>query len=196
MSALLPIASRKAAARVDAQPRRAAAADAAPDAAAASAAHVLEWVGAANGLTISAYLPIGDELDPRPAMAALREAGARICVPVIEGKARPLSFRLWTHEARLAPGPFGVPVPENTPTVTPDLVIAPLLAFDATCHRLGYGGGFYDRTLEALRAVRPLRAAGFAYAAQQVDAVPREATDARLDAVITEKGALSPEVAP
>ncbi|MEM1344469.1 MAG: 5-formyltetrahydrofolate cyclo-ligase [Pseudomonadota bacterium] len=137
---------------------------------------------------IAAYRPIRTEIDPTPLMIALIEAGCRLSVPVIEGEGRPLAFREWTPGAPSMAGPFGAEVPEAGAWLTPDVVIAPLLAFDAGCWRLGYGGGYYDRTLARLDA----RAIGLAYAAQHVEAVPREPTDRRLDAVVTDAGVFRP----
>lgn len=140
-----------------------------------------------TGRIIAAYLPIRTEADPLPAMAALA-ASNRICVPVIEGAGQPLSFREWRPGCALVPGPFKVSVPATGATLVPDLVIAPMLAFDEALYRLGYGGGFYDRTLEQLRRIGPVEAVGFAYAAQYAEALPREATDQPLDRLITEAG--------
>jgi 5-formyltetrahydrofolate cyclo-ligase len=125
-------------------------------------------------------------------MAALRGLGFALAVPVIEAKGLPLRFRSWVPGVAVVRGPFGVEVPAEGDWVEPDLLVVPLLAFDGAGHRLGYGAGFYDRTLAGLRARRRVVALGFAYAAQQVDAVPRDATDARLDAVVTEDGTIRP----
>ena len=145
--------------------------------------------GLANTPTIvSGYCPIRTELDPTPLMEALAGAGHRLCVPVIEGQGRPLSFREWTPGCAMIEGPFGASVPAEGTTLEPRILIVPLVAFDANCWRLGYGGGFYDRTLELLRACRATTAVGIAYAAQEVPSVPREATDQPLDAVVTEGG--------
>jgi 5-formyltetrahydrofolate cyclo-ligase len=136
---------------------------------------------------VSGYLPIRSELDPRPAMTALHWAGRDIGVPVIRGARQPLDFHLWTPEAALVEGPFGAQVPVVATPVMPRILIVPLLAFDSSGTRLGYGGGFYDRTLAALRAADPLsRAIGFGFAAQEVPSLPAEPTDARLDALVTE----------
>lgn len=142
---------------------------------------------------VSAYRPIRTEIDPTPLMLALLEAGHRLCVPVIIASGQPLRFREWTPDAPMEPGAFGAMVPAGGAWLEPDLLIVPLIAFDAGCWRLGYGGGFYDRTLEGLRARRTTRAVGFAYAAQQVDTVPTEPTDQPLDAVVTERGILRPK---
>jgi 5-formyltetrahydrofolate cyclo-ligase len=114
---------------------------------------------------------------PSPRHGRLHAEGRRLCVPVIEGDGRPLVFREWAPDAALVSGPFGVAVPESGEILTPEAVIAPLVAFDAALTRLGYGGGFYDRTLAGLPDAR---AVGFAYAAQRsATPLPREATDRR-----------------
>ena len=144
---------------------------------------------------ISGYRPIRTELDPTPLMLALIAAGHRLCVPVIEGKGLPLRFREWTPDARMVEGNFGAEVPEEGDWLEPELLIAPLLAFDRTGRRLGYGGGFYDRTLTELRAKRRTLAVGFAYAGQEVDEVPTDTTDQPLDAIVTEAGPIRPAAA-
>ena len=141
---------------------------------------------------ISGYCPIRTEIDVIPLMTALHAAGHRLCVPVIEAAGQPLAFREWTPEAEMVEGPFGARVPASGAWLEPQFLIAPLVAFDAGCWRLGYGGGFYDRTLARLRAMRRTLAVGFAYAAQQIDAVPHDATDQRLDGVVTEQGLMRP----
>lgn len=143
---------------------------------------------------ISGFRPIRTEIDVTPLMLALAAAGHRLCVPVIEGAGLPLKFREWTPDAAMVEGAFGALVPATGDWLEPQLLIAPLLAFDAEGWRLGYGGGFYDRTLEGLRAKRRTLAAGFAYSVQQVSEVPREPTDQRLDAVVTELGLIRPGV--
>jgi 5-formyltetrahydrofolate cyclo-ligase len=156
----------------------------------AATAHLLGEIGAARGRVVSGYMPIRTELDPVPAMAALDAAGARICVPVIAGRGLPLDFREWRPGVPLAEGPFGAMIPEAGDWLDPDILIVPLVAFDGRLNRLGYGGGFYDRTLARLRAAGPLRAIGFAYAAQELSGIPADATDQPLDAVVTERGVL------
>ncbi|MFO1106596.1 MAG: 5-formyltetrahydrofolate cyclo-ligase [Amaricoccus sp.] len=137
---------------------------------------------------VSAYLPIRTEIDPRPTMMALHGLGYRLAVPVVEAPGRPLRFRAWSPGCALEPGPFNVMVPVAGDWLEPDLLIVPLIAFDPQGHRLGYGGGFYDRTLQALRLRRPIHAYGLAYEGQLVPAVPRGPTDAELDGVVTEAG--------
>ena len=163
---------------------------------AAATAHLLALIGPASGHVIAGYMPIRTELDVRPAMVALHEQGARLCVPVIEGKGLPLVFRQWWPDAPMVAGPFGAMIPDGGDWLVPDTLIVPLVAFDPQANRLGYGGGFYDRTLAGLAArpdaARPLRAYGFAFAAQSLPSVAPEPTDVALDAIVTEHGVLHP----
>lgn len=158
-----------------------------PDRQAALAAHLTIALSSHKGRPLSGYLPIRSEADPVPAMAALSRHGP-VGVPEVTGPGEPLRFRLWTPGAPLEQGSFGVMIPTDAPEMTPEILIVPLLAFDARGFRLGYGGGFYDRTLAALRAQGPVQAIGLAFAAQEVSALPVEATDQPLDAIVTEKG--------
>lgn len=145
----------------------------------------------AAGLTpgwVSGYLAMGEEMDVLPALETLAAKGWRSCLPVVTGKGEPLSFRAWSPGAALEDGVFGTRHPATgADEVRPDLLLVPLLAFDRIGYRLGWGGGFYDRTLAKLRADgAPVTAAGVGYGAQEVDAVPRAGYDARLDWVVTE----------
>ncbi|WP_444455115.1 5-formyltetrahydrofolate cyclo-ligase [Rhodobacter capsulatus] len=152
--------------------------------------HLLAALMRFEGAPMAGYLPIRTEIDPRPAMAAhLGPVG----VPVILGEGQPLVFRTWTPEAALIPGPFGAAIPETGAEITPRVLIVPLVAFDRRGYRLGYGGGFYDRTLERLRAAGPATAIGFAFAAQEMEAVPTEPTDQPLDLIVTERGPIYPQ---
>ncbi len=134
---------------------------------------------------LAGYMAMRTEIDPLPAMAAhLGPVG----VPFIPGAGQALKFRQWTRDAVMVAGEFGAFIPEEGAWMEPEVLIVPLLAFDARGYRLGYGGGFYDRTLEGLRAKRATLAVGFAFAAQEVDEVPIEPTDQPLDALVTEFG--------
>ncbi len=187
-------AEEKRAARAAAFARRAALHASLTGAARQAAGHLLVEVARARHVGIvSAYLPIRDELDPMPAMLALAELGYRLCVPVVEGRGQPLRFREWRPGVATVPGPFGVAVPEAGEWLVPELLVVPMLAFDARAYRLGYGGGFYDRTLAALRAEREVVALGFAYAGQEVPRVPHGPRDQHLDAVVTEAGVVRPD---
>ena len=154
-------------------------------------AALLAEIGLLRGKVIAGYMAMRTELDPIEAMTALAGQN-RLCVPVIAGKGQPLAFREWTPGAAMVDGPFGARVPANGDWLDPEILIVPLVAFDRDGNRLGYGGGFYDRTLEKLRARRPTRAVGFAYSAQELGNLVVEATDQRLDAVVTEAGTLRP----
>ncbi len=138
-----------------------------------------------KGLALAGYMPMRTEIDPMPAMAAHQ---GPVGVPVIMARATPLQFRAWGPEAQMVAGEFGALIPATGDWIEPSVLIVPLLAFDARGYRLGYGGGFYDRTLAAFRARGPVIAVGFAFAAQRVDAVPTDEHDQRLDAVVTEQG--------
>ena len=134
---------------------------------------------------ISGNMPMRTEIDPLPAMAAHQ---GLVGVPVIMAAATPLKFREWTPGVAMVAGDFGALIPTEGAWVTPQVVIVPLLAFDARGFRLGYGGGFYDRTLQVLRAKGPVLAIGFAFEAQEVDEVPTDEFDQKLDMAVTEKG--------
>ncbi|PHS77509.1 MAG: 5-formyltetrahydrofolate cyclo-ligase [Rhodospirillaceae bacterium] len=137
------------------------------------------------------YYPIGDELDVRPAMLALDRLGILQSLPEVTAKDRPLRFRAWSPGEDLEQGTLGTLHPLNTaPLMRPDIVLVPLLAFDARGHRLGWGGGYYDRTLELLRKTGKVTAIGVAYSAQEVDVLPTDNYDQPVDWVITEKQVL------
>jgi 5-formyltetrahydrofolate cyclo-ligase len=138
---------------------------------------------------VSGYWPMGDEADPRALMTAIAARGHPLALPRVEKKHAPLVFHRWREGEHLVTHKFGMSEPHmDREVVVPDVVLVPLLAFDADGHRLGYGGGFYDRTLEALRANHKIGAIGIAYAGQEIEAVPHENHDHRLDAVLTENG--------
>jgi 5-formyltetrahydrofolate cyclo-ligase len=165
-------------------------AKAAPDAAerVAEGAHMAEL---ARFKVVAGYRPIQDEIDPGPLMDRLQANGADLALPVTppKGADAPLIYRRWTPGDPLRLSAFRVmePVPD-APRVIPDLVITPLMAFDAAGGRLGYGQGHFDRTLQALRRDGEVFVLGLAYAGQQVARAPAESHDERLDAVLTEKG--------
>ena len=145
-------------------------------------------VAAGAAGTVSGFIPYKSEIDTVPLLARLSREGWRTCLPVVIGADQPLLFRAWTPGEALAPGVWDIPIPPETAAeVLPDVLLVPMLAFDRQGYRLGYGGGFYDRTLEKLRAFRRVWAVGVAYAAQEVEAVPRGDHDAPLDYVMTEQ---------
>lgn len=141
----------------------------------------------------SVFWPLGAEIDTRPLLAALAALGVVTGLPRMVGKQRPLTFRRWSAGEPLERGGFGVMQPSlDAPEVIPEVMLVPLLAFDRRGLRLGYGGGFYDRTIAELtaRGASPFKA-GYAFACQEVDEVPAGERDQPLDCVITEAGIIS-----
>ena len=137
------------------------------------------------GTIVGGYHALPEEADPALLLARLVETGCAIAFPRVTGKDQPLDFHHVPDGEVLEPGSFGIPEPlESWPRAVPDVLLVPLLAFDASGHRLGYGGGFYDRTLALLK----VPAIGIAYAGQQVASLPHAAHDMRLNAVLTERG--------
>ena len=160
-----------------------------PEAAAAAAGHFFSAVALEPHHVVAAYWPIRDELDCRPVLTRLMDSGQPVCLPVVVGDEEPLELRMWEQGAPLYPSGFGtLAPPDDAPRAEPDLVLMPLLGFDRAGTRLGYGGGYYDRTLASLR--KTPRLIGFAFAAQELDFIPREPHDVPLDAVVTEQGVL------
>ena len=139
-----------------------------------------------RGVDLAGYMPIRTEIDPIPAMAKASAYG-RVGVPVIIRKGQPLKFSEWTPEGIMKDGPYGAKIPVEDRFFDPEIVIVPLVAVDKDGGRLGYGGGFYDRTLEVLRRKGPTLAIGFAYSDQMKEHLPLEPTDQPLDLLITEK---------
>ena len=138
------------------------------------------------GAVVGGYHAHDDEADPALLLARLVELGCMVAFPRVT-KGAPLDFHHVPDGAVLAPGSFGIPEPlSHWPRAKPDLLLVPLLAFDASGHRLGYGGGYYDRTLEA----RKVPAIGIAYAGQEVSSLPAEPHDMALSAILTENGLL------
>ncbi|MEZ5853610.1 MAG: 5-formyltetrahydrofolate cyclo-ligase [Hyphomicrobiaceae bacterium] len=176
--------------RAQAKARRAALAGDLRNASAMQIAAIgIGFAGAKPPARVSAFLPIGEELNPVPLMNALRREGFSLALPVMVGKGKALVFRSWSPGEPLATAIWGIKEPEaSAPEVLPDIVLMPLLAFDRQGHRLGYGGGFYDRTLKALRAAQPITTIGLAFAEQEVDAVPHLDYDERIDWVLTPDG--------
>ena len=183
---MIDLADIKAAARKAALARRKAAHTAFSGVGAGVLSEVLAGY---RGVPLAGYMPIRTEIDPLPAMAEAAAHGP-VGVPVIAGEGQPLDFSHWTPDGPLREGPFGAMVPEVDDFFEPEILIVPLVAFDREGGRLGYGGGFYDRTLERLRGRRATLAIGFAYGAQEADALPLEQTDQPLDMIVTEAGVL------
>ena len=138
-----------------------------------------------RGVPLSGFMAIRTEIDPLPAMEEAAAHGP-VGVPVIQRLGLPLKFSRWEPGCALKEGPFGAMIPEVDDFFEPEILVVPLVAFDRNGGRLGYGGGFYDRTIELLRAKRPTLAIGFAYAAQEAENLPLESTDQPLDMMVTE----------
>jgi 5-formyltetrahydrofolate cyclo-ligase len=179
----------KAVLRAEARSRRRAVSPSKRDeAAAALLRHDVGFLGTPG--ILGAYHPIRSEIDGLPLARHLAASGWLLALPVINEGA-PLAFHLWEPEIPLIAGPFGIPQPDGTPGVFPTAILVPLLAFDIQGHRLGYGGGHYDRTLASLRIRGPLLAIGLAYDCQEVAAIPAGPHDQRLDLVLTPSRAIA-----
>lgn len=163
------------------------------DAGLGTAGYLSEVLAGHRGVPLAGYMAMRTEIDP---IAAMEEAAAHgpVGVPVIMGAGQPLTFRIWEPGCPMIAGEFGADIPAAGDWMEPEIVIVPLVAFDRQGGRLGYGGGFYDRTLEGLRAKRPTLTIGFAYGAQEDTALPLEPTDQPLDLIVTETGVITPTV--
>jgi len=158
---------------------------------AAAAGYLSEVLAGYRGVPLAGYMAMRTEIDPTAAMAEAAAHGP-VGVPVIMGAGQPLQFRLWEPDCEMIAGEFGAQIPASGAWMIPQIVIVPLVAFNRSGGRLGYGGGFYDRTLEELRAAKPTLAIGFAYTAQEDENLPLEATDQPLDLIVTEQGVITP----
>ena len=153
------------------------------------AEHGLSFLPLAPSRVVSGFSAIRDEIDPAALLQRLLGEGHHLCLPVMQGKGLPLVFRAWSPGDAMGKVQWGIsePLPDK-PVREPDVVLVPLLAFDTQGFRLGYGGGFFDRTLARLRAIKPVVAVGIAYDELKVDAVPHRSYDERLDWVLTPSG--------
>src|SRR5216683_5564207 len=143
------------------------------------------------GVIVSGFSPLRSEISPLPLLRRLADAGASLALPAVAGRGQPLIMRAWSFGAPLVSGVWGIrEPPADAPEAFPDILIVPLLAFDRTGHRIGYGAGYYDMTITRLRAIKPVTAIGVAFAVQEITAVPATPRDARLDLVLTERGAI------
>ncbi len=148
-------------------------------------------VGDAPDAVVAPYWAIGHEVPTRSLMAALHEAGFVVALPVTGHTGSALTFRRWTPETVTVPGRMAIPEPSTeAPALTPDVLFVPLAAFDRRGHRVGYGAGFYDRTLAALRSAGDVTAIGVAYAAQEALFIPSDDHDEPLDLIVTETDTL------
>ena len=169
------------------QDRARAAATAGPNAAERLAERFLAAVPIGANQVVSGYWPVREEIHPRALLLRLAGRGCQLALPVVRGPGMSLAFRRWSPEVQLEAVGFGLWEPPATaPELVPDVMLLPMLAFDAAGYRLGYGGGYYDRTLQARRAAGDaVLAVGLAYAAQETSALPRDLWDQRLDWVVT-----------
>jgi 5-formyltetrahydrofolate cyclo-ligase len=188
MDSVASIVAKKAALREEALRRRDALA---PDVRAAAAESIAERrlpVAVDRGSVVSGFMPIRTEINPIPLLRRCAEAGAQLALPAIVGRGKALSLRSWSLGEKLIPGQWGIrEPPADASEVKPDFMLVPLAAFDRSGGRIGYGAGYYDMTISAVRAHKPVVVIGVAYAAQEVPEVPILAHDARLDLVLTER---------
>lgn len=152
------------------------------------AGHLEDALGDVDGLTVAVYWPIRREPDLRGLIERLVERGGRCALPVVIERGAPLAFRAWAPGERLERGIWNIPVPAEGAAVTPAIAIAPVVAFDTACYRLGNGGGYYDRTLAAMTPRPRLFGAGYAHAA--VPTIYPQPHDVPMDAVVTENDVL------
>ena len=141
-----------------------------------------------EGSIVSFYWPFKGEFYLRGWIGTLHGRGVRSALPIVVEKKRPMQFRLWAPGCRMERGVWNIPVPADGPAVTPDVVIAPLVGLDASCYRLGYGGGYFDRTLASLE--RKPTVIGIGYAASRLATIHPQPHDIPMDAIVTEDGVL------
>ena len=140
------------------------------------------------GMVVSGFSPMKTEINPLPLMRKAAGLGAQLALPAIAGRGKPLIMRAYAFGDELARGQWGIREPKpDAPEVAPDIFIVPLAAFDRAGHRIGYGAGYYDMTINTLRARNKIIAVGIAFAAQEIAAIPATERDARLDFVLTER---------
>jgi len=145
-------------------------------------------VPVAPGAIVSGFFPIRSEINPLPLMRKLAAAGAKLALPVVAGRGKPLILRAYAFGDALTAGQWGIREPApSAPEVIPDVMIVPLAAFDRSGHRLGYGAGYYDMTITRARSLKSVTAVGIAFAVQEIVRVPVTPRDARLDLVLTER---------
>jgi 5-formyltetrahydrofolate cyclo-ligase len=183
-----PLADLKASVRRDAVARR----DALPAAERLAAAKAIAArpfpLPIIPGVIVSGFMPLKTEINPLPLMRALGQRGAQLALPVIDGRGKPLVMRAYRFGDELNSGQWGIKEPKpEAGDVVPDILLTPLLAFDRSGNRIGYGAGYYDMTIAKFRAAKPVVAVGLAYAAQEIPTVPVTERDARLDLVLTER---------
>lgn len=144
------------------------------------------------GTVVALYWPFKGEYDPRHVARQWRARGVHSALPVVVGRSQPLQFRAWWPGVTTLPGVFGLPIPQDTDLLTPDMVLMPPVGFDARCFRLGYGGGYYDRTLAALRG-RPVLKIGVAFELSRMATIFPQPHDIPMDLVVTEAAIHRPQ---
>jgi 5-formyltetrahydrofolate cyclo-ligase len=154
-------------------------------------------VAVGAGTIVSGFSPMKTEINPLPLMRKLAARGVTLALPCIAGRGKPLVMRAWAFGDAFKAGQWGIrePLPE-APEVAPDVLIVPLAAFDRAGHRIGYGAGYYDMTINALRAKKKVVAVGIAFAVQEIERVPATERDARLDLLLTEREAIDFRTSP
>lgn len=177
--------------RVRAKAKRVAAAQASPRAAEGVARQLLQNMPLPRGAVVSGFWPLEGEIDLRPVLQELHQRGFVLALPVLQGAGKPLLFRRWEPGDTLQAAAFGTREPgPDKPLLTPQVLLVPLLAFDRAGYRLGYGGGFYDRSLAELGGERRVTSIGIAFAGQEVERVPHDERDQRLQWIVTESGVI------
>lgn len=144
------------------------------------------------GAVVSAYWPLRGEPDLRPWLGELHAQGLTCVLPVVEEKGAPLAFRRWSPGCAMEKGFWNIPVPADPEPHTPQLLVAPVVGFDAQCYRLGYGGGYFDRTLAQLRSRRKeFHVLGVGYAMSRLATIHPLPHDIALHGILTEEGGVS-----
>jgi 5-formyltetrahydrofolate cyclo-ligase len=145
------------------------------------------------GAVVSGYSPLKSEISPVPLMRKLADAGAKLALPVVVARGKPLTMRAWAFGDALGSGQWGIREPKpEAPEVFPDILVVPLAVFDRAGYRIGYGAGYYDMTIARLRKMKPVVAIGIAFAAQEMQDLPRTERDERLDFIMTEREVIEP----
>ncbi|MGD8323633.1 MAG: 5-formyltetrahydrofolate cyclo-ligase [Gammaproteobacteria bacterium] len=152
--------------------------------------NVSEAIGEMTGICVSLYWPIRGEPDTRKLLDEITRSGGRCALPVVVERGRPLEFREWRPGDRLTRGIWNIPVPSDGANVVPDVIIAPVVAFDRACYRLGYGGGYFDRTLSLISGEALVLGVGYAMA--EIQTIRPQSHDIPMDAIVTENDVLKP----
>ena len=139
------------------------------------------------GAVIAGYWPIRGEIDDMPILRELAQKGYACTLPYVVGEGMPLVFRAWDETTQMIPGRYGIPEPATDKALLPDIILVPMAAFDTKKHRLGYGAGFYDRTISYLNGIKPVLAVGLAFEEQKYDTLPAGDRDVKMDIIMTDR---------